>query len=98
MKKIEDKQLIKSLSALMCTIEEISQVTGITQHQLKTKYTKIIDEGRAEGKQSLRKAQFQKALNGDVRMLIYLGKNYLQQSETGDQGEDNQPLPWEEAE
>ena len=95
-KKLVAKEVVYQLAAIMCTNEEISQVLGITPSQLKNKYQKIIDKGRAEGKKSLRRAQFEKALTGDVRMLIFLGKNYCGQSDTGDQGEDNQALPWEE--
>ena len=58
----------------------------------------MIEEGRSQGKKSLRQAQMEKALAGDVRMLIFLGKQYLGQTDSGDQGEDNAPLPWEEAE
>ena len=57
----------------------------------------IIDKGRAEGKKGLRRAQYEKAvMDKDVRMLIFLGKNYLEQSDTPSETESNEPLPWPE--
>lgn len=96
-KKIHDKELIKNLAAIMCTLEEISSVTGQTVNTLKTKFGKAIEEGRSEGKRSLRRAQFEKALGGDTRMLIFLGKNICGQTDNGTDNADNQPLPWEES-
>jgi len=95
-KKLIAKDVVFQLAAIMCTNEEIGQVLGLSPTAIKQKYHKVIEQGRAEGKKSLRRSQFEKALAGDVRMLIFLGKNYLGQTDTGDQGEDNQPLPWEE--
>ena len=97
-KKLVDKDIVFKLAAIMCTNEEIGQVLGLSPTAIKMKYAKVIEQGRAEGKKSLRRSQFEKALAGDVRMLIFLGKNYLAQTDSGDQGEHNQPLPWEESE
>ena len=96
-RKIERQQVV-SLAALMLSFDEIGNVVGCSGNHVRTKYARAVEEGRAEGKKSLRRAQFEKALAGDTRMLIFLGKNYLGQSDDGDQGESNQPLPWEEAE
>ena len=98
-KKFVDKEVVFQLAAIMCTNDEIGQVLGLSPTAIKMKYAKIIEQGRAEGKKSLRRAQFQVALEKkDVRMLIHLGKNLLGQTDSGDSGEQNQPLPWEEAE
>lgn len=95
-KKLVDKDVVFQLAAIMCTNEEIGQVLGLSPTAIKNKFAKIIEKGRAQGKKSLRRSQFEKALAGDVRMLIFLGKNYLSQSETGENTDENQPLPWEE--
>lgn len=95
-KKLVDKDIVYQLAAIMCTNEEIAQVLGLSATAIKMKYAKVIEQGRAQGKKSLRRSQFEKALAGDVRMLIFLGKNYLAQSETGEHTDENQPLPWEE--
>ena len=98
-KKLVPKDIVFQLAAIMCTNEEIGQVLGLSPTAIKMKYAKVMEQGRSEGKKSLRRAQFQVALEKkDVRMLQFLGKNYLGQTDSGDQGEHNQPLPWEEAE
>jgi hypothetical protein len=33
-------------------------------------------------------------MDGDVRMLIFLGKVYLDQKENPGDGDNNEPLPW----
>ena len=38
----------------------------------------------------------EKALNGDTRMLIWMGKQYLDQKDTPTDQENTQPLPWQE--
>ena len=45
------------------------------------------------GKISLRRAQFEKALNGNVVMQIWLGKQHLDQKEKIEQTNFNEPLP-----
>lgn len=93
-----DKELIKDLARIMCTYEEIGEIIGITGEGVKKRYKKIVEEGRAEGKKSLRRAQFEKALAGDVRMQIWLGKQYLDQREDPNSTDNSQPLPWQEDE
>ena len=45
----------------------------------------------AEEKLALRKAQWEKAMEGDTRMLIFLGKQYLGQKDTPDMELDELP-------
>ena len=42
----------------------------------------------AEEKVVLRKAQWEKAMDGDTRMLIFLGKQYLGQKDTPHENDD----------
>ena len=42
------------------------------------------EELTAEDKLALKKAQWEKAMEGDTRMLIFLGKQYLGQKDTPD--------------
>ena len=39
----------------------------------------------------------EKALAGDVRMLIWMGKQYLDQKDSPQDEENTVPLPWDEA-
>ena len=88
-----DKELIKDLARIMCTYEEIGEIIGITGEGVKKRFKKVVEEGRAEGKKSLRRAQFEKALGGNVAMQIWLGKQHLDQKDKIEQTTFNEPLP-----
>ena len=49
------------------------------------------EELTAEEKLALRKAQWEKAMEGDTKMLIFLGKQYLGQKDTPDMKLDELP-------
>ena len=92
-----DKDLIKRMASIHCTYEEIADVVGTTSTTLKKSYKDLIEEARAEGKMSLRRKAMSVALEkGDVRMIIFLCKNYLGMKDQPEDTESNQPLPWEE--
>ena len=90
-----DRDLIFKLATLHCTYKEIADVAGTSVTTLEKRYSGIIDKGRSEGKRSLRRAQMEKALQGDVRMLIWMGKQYLDRKDTPTDEENTAPLPWE---
>jgi hypothetical protein len=90
-----DVDLIAKLASIMCSYEEIAMIMNTSVDNLKKRYKDIIEKGRAEGKKSLRRKQMEVALEkGDVRMLIFLGKNYLDQKDTPTDTESQEPLPW----
>ena len=91
-----DRDLIFKLATMHCSLQEIAACANTSVAVLEKRYSGIIAKGRSEGKKSLRKAQMEKALNGDVRMLMWLGKQYLGQNEQVQDTESNAPLPWEE--
>ncbi|RPG87544.1 MAG: hypothetical protein CBC33_000285 [Coraliomargarita sp. TMED73] len=92
-----DKDMIERLASIMCSYEEIALVLNTSVDNLKKRYTDIIERGRAEGKKGLRRAQYEKAVKDkDVRMLIFLGKQYLSQQDSPSETESNDPLPWPE--
>ena len=95
--KVHDREVIKRLAAIMCSYEEIGGIIGMTEEGVKKRFKKVIDAGRAQGKESLRKAQFKRAVEqGDTRMQIWLGKQYLGQSEQPNANDNTQVLQWEE--
>ena len=94
--KVHDREVIKRLASIMCSNEEIGNIIGMTEEGVKKRFKKVIEEGRAKGKESLRKAQFTRGMDGDTRMQIWLGKNYLNQSEEPNANDNTQVLPWEE--
>jgi hypothetical protein len=90
-----DLEMIGKLASIMCSYEEIAMIMDTSVDNLKKRYKEVIEKGRGEGKKSLRRAQYEKAVHDkDVRMLIFLGKNYLDQKDTPTDAESQEPLPW----
>jgi len=88
---------LSKLAGLHCTTEEVASWFGVTvrtiQRKLQQKkYREAWEHGMARGKISLRRMQWRKAEAGDSTMLIWLGKQWLKQSDrhgvevTGDKG------------
>lgn len=79
---------IQSLAAIGCTDNEIATLAGVSEPTLQRRFDTALKAGRASLRESLRKAQVQRALNGSDTMLIWLGKQYLGQRDkqeiTGD--------------
>tara|TARA_R110000868_G_scaffold142286_2_gene359502 strand:+ start:933 stop:1244 length:312 start_codon:yes stop_codon:yes gene_type:complete len=91
-----DHDLIFKLATIHCTYAEIAGIIGTSTTTLEKRFKHLIEKGRSEGKKSLRRKQMEVALEkGDVRMLIWLGKQYLDQKDTPTDEENTQPLPWE---
>jgi len=93
-----DKDLIFKLATIHCTYEEIAQIAGTSVATLQKRYKDLIEKGRGEGKKSLRRAQFDSALKGDIRMQIWLGKQWLDQRDTPTDAQATEPLPWNDNE
>lgn len=87
-KKTIDQEQFEKLCELQCTQEEICGWFDITDKTLtswcKTTYgvsfSEIYNKKREKGKISLRRAQFQLAQK-NAAMAIFLGKNYLGQTD-----------------
>ena len=94
--KTVDRDLVYKLACIQCTDQEIAEVVGLGVDALKRRFGKLIDQGKQKGRQSLRRAQWEKAMNGDTRLQIFLGKQYLGQKDTPEDGENKAPLPWED--
>ena len=66
--KAVDTEAIKKLSQLHCTYEEIAEFCNVSTKTLQRNYVHLIKKGREMGRISLRRAQFEKALGGNVAM------------------------------
>tara|TARA_R100001086_G_scaffold224730_1_gene142778 strand:+ start:3566 stop:3883 length:318 start_codon:yes stop_codon:yes gene_type:complete len=93
-KKELDTEMIERLSSIFCTNEEIASIVGCHRETLANNYSTYIKKGRERGKSSLRRLQFQKAQDGNTTMLIWLGKQYLGQSDHNFEGDEHLPLPF----
>lgn len=83
----EDFAIFENLCKIQCTLHEIAaffdvDVNTIESH-VKAHYGKnfseVFKEKRKLGHVSLRRKQYEKALEGNTTMLIWLGKQYLKQ-------------------
>jgi hypothetical protein len=78
---------VLELAALLHTHREIAANLGISLAMLdrrlkEPEYQAAFQEGRATGCAKIRVRQFELAMDGNVAMLIWLGKNYLGQRDT----------------
>lgn len=64
---------------------EIAFVLGIDDQTLVGRFSRILNKKRAERRVALRKSQTDKAMGGDATMLIWLGKNELDQTDKVEQ-------------
>lgn len=87
-KKVIDWVTFDKLCALHCTAEEIASILGIStdtlDRELKAQgvtFAERYKEKSAHGKISLRRRQYEAAMKGDRTMMIWLGKQWLNQSE-----------------
>lgn len=82
-KKIIDYQLVEKLSHIHCTQEEIAEILEVSTKTLQrdAEFCRIYKKGINMGKMSLRRKQFESANKGNVTMLIWLGKQFLDQKD-----------------
>ncbi len=91
-----DTKIIENMASIHCTNKEIAEVLSISVDTLQRNFPDLLQKGRANGKAKLRRLQWQKAEEGNPTMLIWLGKQMLDQKEQPISNEDNQPLPWKD--
>lgn len=85
----EQWEQFEKLCSIQCTQEEICDVMGVTDKTItrlvkdhyKDSFSEIYKIKSADGKASLRRIQFDIAKKGNAGMAIFLGKNYLGQSD-----------------
>ncbi len=74
-----DSKLVEDLAGIHCTNEEIASIVGCSKDTLERRFAAILSKGRNEGKNRLRRLQWNAATKGNVVMLIWLGKQLLHQ-------------------
>jgi hypothetical protein len=87
-KDISIEKQVEKLATYGLTNKEIAEALGYDDSTLKRKFEKFLIKGKANLKEKLKRKQIAVAMQGNVSMLIWLGKQYLDQSEkvveTGD--------------
>jgi len=89
-----DAEQVTRLARLHCTMQEMADFFGCHRETLRENFSSQIDKGRSEGNISLRRKQWQMAVEkGNVVMLIWLGKQMLGQRNEIIESDSNTPLP-----
>ena len=86
------------LAQIGCKDTEIADWFGIDPNTLRYNFAVFLIKGRESLKHSLRRKQIDVAIQGNPTMLIWLGKQYLQQSDSPQNENNSQPLPWSDEE
>lgn len=80
-----DLDSVERAASLGCSIEEIAVIVGIARSAFYNRMevdellVQAIENGRANGRQTLRRLQWQAANEGNSTMLVWLGKQLLGQ-------------------
>lgn len=76
-----DRALIEKLAAIQCSNVEIASILGCHPDTLRDNYSTELNKGRQHGRMTLRRKQWESAMGGNTTMLIWLGKQYLAQTD-----------------
>ena len=85
-----DFQQVEQLAAIQCTDGEIAAVLGCSRQTILNRkdedsdFLAAIEKGRESGKASIRRMQWKAASAGNTGMLVWLGKQYLGQTDRRD--------------
>ncbi len=75
-----DKKQVEKLAGLQCTVEEIASVFDVDKSTISRRFATELAKGRMVGRISLRRNQFNLSKT-NASVSIFLGKNYLGQSD-----------------
>ena len=96
-KTVIPEEQVAELAKLHCTNKEMADFFDVPLQTFVDNFRDIITKSRILTKQRLRKAQLDLALNKHDRvMLIWLGRNMLNQSDNPVNNEATEILPWNE--
>jgi hypothetical protein len=82
-KKPVDLEMVEKLAHIQCTHVEIASALNVSVDTLTRNphFAEVFKRGAEGGRKSLRRMQFESANKGNIAMQIWLGKQYLGQSE-----------------
>jgi hypothetical protein len=92
--KVVPPDEVWKLAEIGCTDREIAEWFQIKEDTLRYNFADYLTKGRAGMKRRLRAVQLKTALEGNATLLIWLGKQYLGQSDQPINSDDDKPLPW----
>jgi hypothetical protein len=76
-----DPERVEDLAGLGCTNEEVAAALGVSADTIERRFAGAIQKGRLRFQVSVRRIQYRLAEQGNAAMAIWLGKQYLGQTE-----------------
>ena len=76
-----DREKVEMLSSFGCTIMEIAKFFLVDESLIRRDYKDELRRGKEQMKLRLRQLQWKYAEQGNTSLLIFLGKNYLNQTD-----------------
>ena len=76
-----NEKVVEGLAAVGCSAEEIASYVGCNRSVIFDRFSDCLKKGHFQQKVSLRRKQYELAMAGDKTMLVWLGKQYLDQCE-----------------
>ena len=83
-KKNVDRKMVQALAERLLTTSEIAAVLEVSPDTHERRYHNDLIRGKEKGKASLRRKQYEVAMDGNITALIWLGKNMLGQKDQVD--------------
>ena len=89
-----DYEAIEKMAGMMITQEEIAGYfdCNVRTLQRDKEFCRVYKKGLDKGRMSLRRQQFKSAENGNVTMQIWLGKQYLGQTDKVEAKNENENM------
>jgi hypothetical protein len=82
------------MACLFSTWKDFSEYYGVPAQTLRDNFRDLYTKARQATKRKLRQKMLETALNGDRVMMIWLSKNWLDMSDTPQNTDSEQVLPW----
>ena len=76
-----DSDKVEMLASFGCSTVEIAKLHNCDEHTIRKRFRSELECGRESMKIKLRQLQWKQAENGNTSLLIFLGKQYLGQSD-----------------
>jgi hypothetical protein len=79
-----DASMVEELAGMGLSVDEIAVVVKCSARTLQRRFVTPLKEGRTRLNASLKRRQYSTAMDGNITMLIWLGKQYLGQTDKTD--------------
>ncbi len=86
---------VAALASIGCTEIEVGTVLNCSAKTIHRRFVHYFQQGKANLRTKLRKKQVEMALAGNVSLLVWLGKQYLEQADKQElTGKDGEPVTY----